>query len=253
MKTYRRVIIFLAILCSVILVERIVNLRGRNYDEELMEVFMQTPFEMEETRLNIWTQWSVNYMEEQDMRQVVEELADYLGLEDYEIETTIEKERQEIVLTKQSAHGNTKIQMIEILEPTIFDNTFKATSYLVVDICLTTHCKSITYYKKHLTKFFEERGYEPTVNTVAIGSKDGKVSKTEASEVAKSFIKSLGAEVKGVYDHSSIYNVYGYLDNFGKYIETNGSKINLDIALTYDEEKDKTYFYSAVPIINFDY
>ena len=69
-------------------------------------------------------------------------------------------------------------------------------------------------------------------------------------EMARQMVKELQGEIAFDYWQNDTYTVYAYTGMIDEYIETAGCKINIQIAMTYDEQTEKTKIYLASPILN---
>ena len=63
----------------------------------------------------------------------------------------------------------------------------------------------------------------------------------------------LDAKVVAENRDSDIFTIYAYSKGAGSYITIGGSKINMNIAIGYDEEQDRTKVYLASPVNSLDY
>ena len=52
---------------------------------------------------------------------------------------------------------------------------------------------------------------------------------------------------------NEMFTIYAYAKGAGSYITIGGSKINMNIAIGYDEEQDATKVYLASPVNSLDY
>ena len=50
-----------------------------------------------------------------------------------------------------------------------------------------------------------------------------------------------------------LYTICGYTPLLEEHVMQQGSPINLNLAMNYNEEEDRTYIYAAVPILSLDY
>lgn len=61
-----------------------------------------------------------------------------------------------------------------------------------------------------------------------------------------------GEMVKSLYG-DDFYSFYGYTEKIDDYIVADNEKINLNLVITYDEEKDVTHVIWATPFLNEDF
>lgn len=61
-----------------------------------------------------------------------------------------------------------------------------------------------------------------------------------------------GEMVKSLYG-DNFYSFYGYTDKIDNYVIADGEKINLNLVITYNEEKDVTHIIWVTPFLNEDF
>ena len=93
-------------------------------------------------------------------------------------------------------------------------------------------------------------------NQCVVGSVDGKLSESErAGLVRKLFGEFGGVAVSDGSESifSDYYVAYGYTTGIKNSRKIGGRRINLNVAISYDEEKNKTKIYMGSPLINTDF
>lgn len=93
-------------------------------------------------------------------------------------------------------------------------------------------------------------------NTCMQGMVHGKLSRKEMAELARDLFQTLGGgEIQsGSVDHGGNYYVaYGYTTGIQKNKRVNGKRINMNVAISYDEKKNVTNVVFGTPIINSDF
>ena len=100
---------------------------------------------------------------------------------------------------------------------------------------------------------FDAMGIQGNVNMNLVGSIEGTLNSTEKNELADGLLDRLGAKVVTENRDRDIFTIYAYSKGAGSYITIGGNKINMNIAIGYDEEQDRTKVYLASPINSLDY
>lgn len=252
MKIYRRIIIMIAILMITYLIDYSVKNWANPKNEELVEVFSYSDFDITEATVKCWGKYEAKYLSEDEIRKIVGEIGSQLNLSDLEISWQEDENQKICTLFKESSNAETIIQMTESYQE-IAKNTFRVNNYLIVEIKLSNLYASVQYYENLLTNCFEELGISPNTNISAIGSKNGKVSEDEAYQLMETILVSLGGELKSREQVSNAFTLMGYSERFPRYLTLAGEKVNIDMAVTYQEENQKTILNLAIPVITFDY
>jgi hypothetical protein len=81
------------------------------------------------------------------------------------------------------------------------------------------------------------------------GNQEGDLTSEEKHEVAQLLVDELQGEIALEYDEGDMYTVYAYTGMLKEYVTTMDTKINIQIAIAYNEVSNKTRITLATPII----
>lgn len=92
-------------------------------------------------------------------------------------------------------------------------------------------------------------------NVCKEGTVEGRLSETERVRIARDIFRQFGgAEVmSGDAKNANYYVAYGYTNGVEHYKRVNNKRININVAMTYDERADKTRIVIGTPLINSDF
>lgn len=82
---------------------------------------------------------------------------------------------------------------------------------------------------------------------------NGKLTVQQAKAHAEKIIKKYHAKVVKEVKSDNFHSIYAYSKKFHQSVRVDGSLINLNVVVTYDEIKDKTMLKVATPFLNEDY
>lgn len=83
-----------------------------------------------------------------------------------------------------------------------------------------------------------------------MGKIPGRLSTEEKRKIADDIFGYEGGARLSEYTDRGFYVAYGFTNGIGLVKKVNGKTINMNIAVTYDENEDKTVVYFGVPIYN---
>ena len=217
---------------------------------EIAEAFVKTNTEEKECSIEVIAQYHKEFLSETDKKDILHHIADFIGLDiDSDVEIVREGERTEYSFHKQAKRAETSIKIVSIEEETSSDIRIK--HYIVVRLNIKESINSIEKYRKQIEKSLDELNIsERQVSVLYEGIVNGLMSKVDKEELASLLVKDLQGEVAFDYQQGESYTVYAYTGLIDEYIETVGCKINIQIAMTYDELSEKTKIYLATPILN---
>ncbi len=217
---------------------------------EIAEAFVKTNTEDKECSLEVVAQHHQEFLSETDKKDILLHIASSIGLNiDSDMEIAREGEKTEYSFHKQAKKAETSIKIISIQEESSSDIRMK--HYIVVRLNIKESVDSMEKYRKLIEESLDELNItEKQVNVLYEGIVNGLMSKADKEELASLLVKDLQGEVAFDYQQGESYTVYAYTGLIDEYIETVGCKINIQIAMTYDELSEKTKIYLASPIIN---
>lgn len=222
-------------------------------DFQIAEAFVKTKTEDIECSLEIVAQYPDDFLSETDKKDIIQDIADAIGLKiDRDIEINKDDGRTEYAYEKQAKKAETSLKIISLEQKT--DSAVKMRHYIIARLKIKESIKSMEKYRKLLEEAFKKLGIEKKQMTVLY---EGYISEAMSKESREAMARGLIRELQGeiVYDswQDDTYTVYAYTGMIDEYIETAGCKINIQVAMKYDERSEKTKVYLATPVINQDW
>ena len=198
-----------------------------------------------DTYIEGYGKFGVCYLTQEEKERLVENIASALGItSSYGLATVCEDEVNITVLSKESVDGSVTIKAIT-QEP--------QAQYVYVNITVYNNIDCAVSYRELVEGMFDAMGIQGNVNMNLVGSIEGTLNSTEKNELADGVLDRLGAKVVTENRDNDIFTIYAYSKGAGSYITIGGNKINMNIAIGYDEEQDRTKVYLASPINSLDY
>ena len=198
-----------------------------------------------DTYIEGYGKFGVCYLTQEEKERLVENIASALGItSSYGLATVCEDEVNTTVLSKESVNGSVTIKAIT-QEPQV--------QYVYVNITVYNNIDCAVSYRELVEGMFDAMGIQGNVNMNLVGSLEGALNSTEKNELADGLLDRLGAKVVTENRDGDIFTIYAYSKGAGSYITIGGNKINMNIAIGYDEEQDRTKVYLASPINSLDY
>lgn len=240
-----------------------------------------------DTYIEGYGKFGICYLTQEEKERLVENIASALGItSSYGLATVYEEEVNTTVLSKESVNGNVTIKAITqeqqhtentaepaVTEPQVTENadspagtepqvtgntnglegTQPQAQYVYVNITVYNNIDCAVSYRELVEGMFDAMGIQGNVNMNLVGSIEGTLNSTEKNELVDGLLDRLGAKVVAENRDSDIFTIYAYSKGAGSYITIGGNKINMNIAIGYDEEQDRTKVYLASPINSLDY
>lgn len=217
---------------------------------KIAEAFVKTNTEDMECNLEIVAQYHKDFLSESDKKDILHHIANSIGLDmDKDIAVIRDGDRTEYEYHKNAKRAETSLKIVSMGQE--IDSAVKIKHYIVVRLKIKESISSIERYRKLLEESLDKLGIgQRQVTVLYEGFALGLMDKAEKEHMASLIVKELQGEVAFDYQQGDGYTVYAYTGLIDEYIETVGYKINIQIAMTYDEQSDRTKVYLATPIIN---
>lgn len=252
MKKYQKSLTILIIIFCIIAAIRIID-KNIVYDGgKLVEAFNVTAFNIEETQLNIWGEYMPKYLTMNEIKDIGKQIAEDIGIQDYDESIEDTEVKKVYTIEKNSIHANTKIKIIETIE-LLESGTYRPKNLIMVNLTLYDRYLSIGYFENKIVSIFKELTIDPNKGIIVTASREGKVSELAAREIMRGVIKSLEGDIKEMITNNDLKSAYGYSNHMNEFVISKGEKINMDVAITYNELEEKTYLYAGIPVITFGY
>jgi hypothetical protein len=226
---------------------------AKRNETNIVEAFAGVQMNNQESLVESVGRCTASYVELDKRQAYIIDLANKLGIKSgYEIESKYEMPRSEVKLTKEAKKAATTIQFIT-MEEGIENNMVQMNQYLVVRIEMKDDLNSALQYKGIVDNIMSANTENANTTINLKGSYNGNLNLEQRNKVSEQLLKTMSAKVVSEHRELDLYTIYGYTDYIEEVKTVQDEKINLNIAIHYDEGKDKTFVYFASPIVGFDY
>lgn len=126
--------------------------------------------------------------------------------------------------------------------------------YLLVRLTIYKDMDSLLSYRDLIKDIFKKLKAENIQTNMQInGTCQGKLTLDEMNEIADSMVTDLQGKIAYANRQDNLYTIYAYSGLLDEYVNSVGNKINIHIAIDYDEETDSTRILLGTPVINGGY
>lgn len=248
--TRKAKISFLILVWSIVAIQIYVNYQ----EQERQSAVAVTAFSVVED--SITQEWIKGYghfgnmdISEELRREMLENLAHKLGITDgYTITKEQGDDFEKIVLVKEGRQADTSLQLISMLV-----EEDEPEQYISVDINTQEQMADAWNLYQKVQRVYEEIGVDAKVTFEAEMEQQGDYVSSGRESFISNVLNLTKAKQVDVIWENGIYTVYGYTKRIDSYLTLNKKKVNLQIALSYAEQEDKTYIKIGIPIVNSSY
>lgn len=225
-----------------------------NTDEMVLaEVFQNAASEniMSDVEMSVY--YGGEYMDENQKKEVITQVAKQLGINDkYDYNQIGTETGYTEILSKKAVNADTCIKMTTV-ENCYSDHRLTLSQYLYIRIDFDNSPDSTVYYKDRIESILKNMNLDGEVTMNFKTVFNGKLSIQDKNARTDDILHRIKAEKVQSKCTNDIYTVYGYTEYLDKYIMSGGQKINVNIAYSYNEIDNTTEMYVSAPVMSRDY
>jgi hypothetical protein len=225
---------------------------NRFFQEELQitEAFVKSNTEEMQSSLEMVADYRTGYLSYADKKKLIYDIADAIGLVvDDDITVWEDDTRSEYFFYKKAKQASSEIKVVSI--ETKEDTTIQMKHYIIIRLSISQGIQSIDKYKSILEDTLKDLGVKDKQITMKYeGCREGNLTNEQKHDIASLLVDELQGKIALEYDEGDLYTVYAYTGMLNEYVTTLGNKINVQIAITYNELTNKTKITLATPILN---
>ncbi len=223
-------------------------------ESNILEAFVSTNSEVSSFELEMTADYGNRYLSEADKKELILYVAGQIGLEiDKEVTVNRNDNESEVYAEKKGKNAETLLKVISI-ENENSSGTPEMNHYLIVRLKLYKNADSVLKYRDLLEKIFHDLDTTDIQTTMQLSSSyKGKLSLSNMNKIADNMISSLEGKIAYENRKENLFTIYAYSGLLEEYVTSLGTKINIHVAINYDELKDTTNVYLGTPVINGGY
>lgn len=234
-------------------------------DGDIIGAFMNTNSGLMESTLEVTANYGNQYLTREDKLSLISFLSNELGIRfDEQVQNYETPERKEAVFVKETKRAKTTIKVVTVNGINSVDafalnseQSSGVTQYVMVRLTIYEDTNNdILEYQKIIKSLFEKLKVAKTnMNTTLqlSGAFAGNLLLETKNKMADRMIDSLNGTIVFENRQDDLYTIYAYTGLLDEYIKVDGNKINIQVAMSYDEEMNSTKIYLATPIISGDW
>ncbi len=236
-----KITLYMATVLWVAVVTQILVNRVFQEEVKITEAFVKTNTEEMQSSIEIAAEYGKEELSTEEKKTLICDIAAKIGLTiDKEISIWEEGDRSEYLFYKQAKKATSEIKVISVDKK----------HYIIVRLSIQEGIAGIDKYKKTLENIFKKLEVKDMQVTLKYeGNQEGDLTSDQKHEIAQLLVDELQGEIALEYDEGDMYTVYAYTGMLKEYITTMDTKINIQIAISYNEVNNKTRITLATPII----
>lgn len=237
-----KITLYIATVLWVAVATQILVNRVFQEDIKITEAFVKTNTDELQSSIEIAAEYRTGELSAEEKKNLICDLAAKIGLTiDKEISVWEEGDRSEYFFYKSAKMATSEIKVISVDQK----------HYIIVRLSIQEGIAGIDKYKSTLETAFKNLKVKDMQVTLKYeGNQEGDLTSAQKHEVAQLLVDELQGEIALEYDEGDMYTVYAYTGLLKEYVTTMDTKINIQIAISYNEINNKTRITLATPIIS---
>lgn len=243
--------VFAVILWAVAIIQGI-GMFTEEKEDEVILAFHSMSMAEENSVINSYGQYKGDYLTVEEQKILLKNMAEALGIVDnYTLEETKDQYGRKVTLFMDGKAADTKMEFITS-EKEENENAVQVEQYLKTELQIEDSIESAFYYEDTVKMLMERYSEAPQTSINIDGQYAGKLGTEQKDAITMELLEKLEAKIVAEHREDS-YVVYAYTPLIEEYKTVGKDKINLTIAIIYNEEENVTEVLLATPLLNQDF
>lgn len=249
----KKIITALALVLWIVAIIQGIDMLGRDKEAEVIQAFNSMSMMQENSKIQSYGKYSGDYLTVEEQKLLLKTMAEALGIVDnYTLEESSDQYGRKVTLFLDGAKADTKIEFITEEKDEAESHSMEVNQYLKTELQIENSIESAFYYEETVQMLMSRYSDTPQTVININGQYQGELGTEQRDIIAMELLEKLKAEV--VVEHrEDTYVVYAYTPLIEEYKTVGKDKINLTIAIVYNEEADVTEVLLATPLLNEDF
>ena len=253
MVTFRLKLISVMLLLFILSVSMMNSAPAAGVREPLSLAMEATGAKVEEFSVNAWVKLENGGLTNNQLESMVQDVMSQLGIsaEEYQLvhqqKNKYKTVQAEVINKKFHALVSAQVVPEEM-------NTAQSEGYLIVNIeARSQEDSSVRYMQEKIADITHHFGPSPHISTCLIGWLDGKLRAGEWHKALNDAFIAVDAVIIDKLEAEHFVSYTGFTSEITDWLQVDGKRINLNIAMRYSPYDQRTYITIGSPIITREY
>jgi hypothetical protein len=187
----------------------------------------------------------------EELEETLLDVADLLGIQEGEVLRGEGETYRVLDINGQTAFGPTA-QLVVQSNPGNEEAGFGPQTYLLL-ICRDTSADDLEAMIERIDGLMMPLAPQGQISFYLTGERPGQLSYSEMDRLAHQALRAVRGKVVEEMKNEDIISLTGYTELVDRYVEADGERFNLNLAIRYDDYHDKTILWAGFPLIHGSY
>lgn len=248
----KKTITALAVILWIAAIIQGIGMMSGEKETEVIQAFHSMSMAQESSKIQSYGKYNGDYLTVEEQKKLLTTMAEALGIVDnYTLQENSDRYGRRLTLFLDGTKADTKIEFItqEVEEES---QSLEIKQYLKMEIQIANSIESAFYYKETVDMLMSRYAQIPQTVIHMNGQYKGNLDTEQKDALSVQLLEQLKGEI--IAEHrEGTYVIYAYTPMIEEYKKVGKDKINLTIAIVYNEESDITEVLLATPLLNEDF
>lgn len=193
------------------------------------------------------------YLTGQEQQELLEQIAKEIGItNDIHFKEEHHGNTRSVILDKQSEEAAVQMKIMTH-ESEEENGALQTLQYFSMNLTLKQYVTEIVLLKEDIEKILAQYPFQCSYGMEFQANFNGELSMSEKNRLSAWLLKQIKADIVNENKTEELYTIYAYTDYIRDYEILDSKAVNVNLAFSYDEEQDCTYFYMATPYLLQEY
>lgn len=221
--------------------------------DPLGKAMKTTGAQVEEVTINAWMKLPNTQFDDEQLVQLVEQVMAELGLNPLQYQLTREEKNQQYCVRAEAVNSifhalvsGKRIQKEKL--------AIQTENYLIITIeDKTQENFFVPKMQEKIRQISKKNGSSPHISTCLIGWLNGTLRDGEQQDLLQKAFKAIDGTIIDKLEAGQFSSYTGFAVGIMEWLQVDGQKINLNMAMRYSQYDDRTYVTIGSPIITQEY
>ncbi|MGI6066214.1 MAG: YwmB family TATA-box binding protein [Bacillota bacterium] len=249
----KNIFLVLVGLCLVLLVNSLADSADpviKPVDQPMLAAFQASQISFSEIKVQGWAEINHNFLSGEALNDLGNKVEAVLGKHSALTRKVIsDEEFNSLEISGRTESG----ENVFVTFQSLTNGRNESGTYLVVNISDVQGPERILSGRQKVLDIFTEFNCTPEINELLVGYVEGQLTNSTCQEKIMNVFYAAGGKQHGGIEENGYISKTGFAPNLPAVLDVNGKQVNLQVAASYNEINNRTYFYIGSPLICSDY
>lgn len=246
-------LVFVSIFILLLILSMVKSVPAASGQEPLIMAMEATGGQVEEVNINAWVKLNNKQWTDHQLLEIVQQVMKELNVEPLQYRLTQQEKNKQHSIQAETVNPNFHVLATVRGAPTGLAMP-EIEYYLVITIEDKTNAyPSISHLEREIRRISEKFGSSTHISTCLIGWLNGTLRDGEQQDLLQKAFAAIDGEIIDKLEVEHLVSYTGFTSRIMEWLQVDGRKNNLNMAMRYSQYDNRTYVTIGSPIITREY